>query len=223
MSDLKLFRVSDGTAHEIHGSSVALEKSLQTLIERNMEALFGVRLLASEYSTGPVHGGRMDSIGIDENGSPVIFEYKRSTNESVVNQGLFYLDWLLDHRADFTLLVVKILGQEASEEIDWRNPRVVCVANGFTKFDEHAIKQMNHSIDLVRYRDFDGDLLALELLASTKVESNSAAGRLRPRRHQSRKRRSSTTSSNRLRSSPTSTPLLTHSARRSATMSRRRR
>jgi hypothetical protein len=35
----------------------------------------------------------------DENGSPVIFEYKRSVNENVINQGLFYLNWLLDHRA----------------------------------------------------------------------------------------------------------------------------
>ncbi|MDN4483201.1 DUF5655 domain-containing protein [Demequina lignilytica] len=175
MSDLKLFRVHDGTAAEITGSSMALERSLQTLIERNMGTLFGVRFLASEYSTGPIHGGRMDSLGIDENGSPVIFEYKRATNENVVNQGLFYLDWLVDHRADFTLLVMKVLGQQASEEIDWRNPRLVCVANGFTKYDEHAVKQMNRAIDLVRYRDFDGDLLALELLTSTKVESQSAA------------------------------------------------
>ena len=30
----------------------ALEKPLQTLIERNMDALFGVRFVASEHSTG---------------------------------------------------------------------------------------------------------------------------------------------------------------------------
>ena len=99
MSDLKLFRVTDGVASELAGSSVALERSLQKLTEANMETLFGVRLLESEYSTGARHGGRMDSLGIDENGSPVIFEYKRAVNESVINQGLFYLDWLMDHRA----------------------------------------------------------------------------------------------------------------------------
>jgi hypothetical protein len=64
-----------------------------------MDTLFGVQFLASEYSTGKVHSGRIDSLVLDENGSPVIFEYKRSTNENVINQGLFYLDWLLDHRA----------------------------------------------------------------------------------------------------------------------------
>ncbi len=59
------------------------------------------------------HGGRIDSLGLDENGSPVILEYKRSVNENVINQGLFYLDWLLDHKAEFELLVMKKLGPEA--------------------------------------------------------------------------------------------------------------
>ena len=67
----------------------------------------------------------MDSIGIDENNSPVIFEYKRSQNENVINQGLFYLDWLLDHKADFKLLVIDKLGMEAADNIDWSVPCVI--------------------------------------------------------------------------------------------------
>ncbi|MGH3652303.1 DUF5655 domain-containing protein [Glutamicibacter sp.] len=171
MSDLKIFRIDGGMATELPGTDMALEKSLQTMIERNMETLFGVRFLASEYSTGINHGGRMDSVGIDENHSPVIFEYKRSTNENVINQGLFYLNWLLDHRAEFQLLVMKQFGVQAAEAIDWRNPRLVCVAGGFTKYDTHAVQQINHSIELVRYRDFSGQLLALELVTATKGSS----------------------------------------------------
>jgi predicted transport protein len=174
MSDLKLFRLVNGTATELTSTSVALEKSLQEVVERNMEALFGVRFLASEYSTGAKHGGRIDSLGIDENSSPVIFEFKRAVNENVINQGLFYLDWLLDHRAEFQLLVMKRLGAEDAESIDWRNPRLVCVASGFTRYDEHAVQQINRSIELVRYRDFGGELLALELMTSTKVEVTKA-------------------------------------------------
>lgn len=174
MSDLKLFRLANGTATELTSTSVALEKSLQKVVERNMETLFGVRLLASEYSTGVKHGGRIDSLGIDENSSPVIFEYKRAVNENVINQGLFYLDWLLDHRAEFQLLVMKRLGADDAESIDWRNPRLVCVASGFTRYDEHAVQQINRSIELVRYRDFGGEFLALELMTSTKVEVTKA-------------------------------------------------
>lgn len=137
-----------------------------------MEAVFGVRFLASEHSTGVRHGGRIDSLDLDENGLPVIFEYKRAVNENVINQGLFYLDWLVDHRGDFELLVRKCLGPEASESVDWRSPRLVCVARDFTKYDEHAVQQMGRSIELVRYSDFDGELLALELVASTVAASD---------------------------------------------------
>lgn len=174
VSDLKLFRITDGVASELPSSSVALERSLQKLIEANMETFFGVRLLESEFSTGTRHGGRMDSLGIDENGSPVIFEYKRAINESVINQGLFYLDWLMDHRGDFKVLVLDRLGADAATGIDWRNPRLICVANGFTKYDEHAVNQMNRSIDLVRYRDFEGELLALELVHSSRVDGQTS-------------------------------------------------
>lgn len=181
MSDLKLFRLSGGVATELLSASVALERSLQTVVERNMDALFGVRFLASEYSTGVRHGGRIDSLGLDENSSPVIFEYKRAVNENVINQGLFYLDWLLDHRAEFKLLVMERLGADEASAIDWRNPRLICVASGFTRYDEHAVQQINRSIELVRYRDFGGELLALELVTTTKIESDDAASAPAPK------------------------------------------
>ena len=171
MSDLKLFRIASGHATELMSSSVKLEKSLQEVVERNMETLFGVRFLASEYSTGVRHGGRVDSLGLDENSSPVIFEYKRATDENVINQGLFYLDWLLDHRAEFEALVKRRLGEEDAKAVDWRNPRLICVANGFTRYDEHAVQQINRSIELVRYRNFQPDLLALELITSTTPDT----------------------------------------------------
>jgi len=100
MSDTKLFKITNNQAIQLSSKSVELERSLQSVIEKNMETFFGTTFLESEYSTGKVHGGRIDSLGIDENNCPVIFEYKRSINENVINQGLFYLDWLMDHKAD---------------------------------------------------------------------------------------------------------------------------
>lgn len=80
MSDIKLFRIKKGNASEIIGSFSNLEKSLQTLIEENLNPLMGIRFIASEHSTGKTHGGRIDSLGLDENQCPVIIEYKRSSN-----------------------------------------------------------------------------------------------------------------------------------------------
>src|SRR4051794_30367327 len=119
MSDIQLFRLNDGTATELTGRAAPLEKALQTLIEGQMETLVGVRFLATEYATGKTHKGRIDSLGLDENGCPVIVEYKRHSNENVINQGLFYLDWLLDHQAEFRWLVMEKLGKEVAERIEW--------------------------------------------------------------------------------------------------------
>jgi predicted transport protein len=176
MSDIKLFRIGAGTVRELSGSSVGLEKSLQSLIERHLEVFLGVRFLASEYSTGKTHGGRIDTLGIDENNSPVIIEYKRSLNENVINQGLFYLDWLLDHRAEFTLLAMKHAGAEVEVKIDWTSPRLICSAGDFTKYDEHAVAQINRTIELIRYRKYDDEYVVLELVnAVTKTPTDSSS------------------------------------------------
>ncbi len=164
MSDIKLFQTHNGSFQELQGTSVAIEKTLQTLIEKNLDVLLGVQFLATEYFTGKTHGGRIDTLGIDENGSPVIIEYKRSLNENVINQGLFYLDWLMDHKAEFELLTLKKLGAKASETIDWTAPRLLCIANDFTKYDEHAVQQINRNIELIRYRRYGAELLLLELV-----------------------------------------------------------
>lgn len=164
MSDIKLFRIGHDEAHELPGQSVAVEKTLQTLMERHLEALLGVRFLASEYSTGKVHGGRIDTLGIDENGSPVIIEYKRALNQNVINQGLFYLNWLMDHRKDFEMLVLKRFGSKVEETIDWRYPRLLCIAGDFTKFDEDAIQQIPRNIELIRYKRYVDDLLLLDMV-----------------------------------------------------------
>lgn len=185
MSDLKLFQVLGATLTNLEGSSAPLERELQTLFEQNMEALLGVVFLASEYAT--THGGRMDTIGIDENGYPVIVEYKRDRSENVINQGLFYLDWLMDHRGNFEILVRDRLGNEAATQIEWSAPRLICIAADFSKYDEHAVKQMGRNISLIRYRKFGDDLLLLEQLTEVSSASapvvESAAGTARPNRY----------------------------------------
>lgn len=164
MSDIQLFQINGGKAVELKGQASDLEKPLQTLIESNLEPLLGIRFLATEYSTGKTHSGRIDSLGLDENHCPVILEYKRSTGENVINQGLFYLDWLMDHQAEFKLLVMERLGRESADLIDWSAPRLVCIAADFTRYDGHAVQQINRNIELVRYRRFGDSLLLLELV-----------------------------------------------------------
>jgi predicted transport protein len=171
MSDIKLFRYTNSGTSELTGKAVAIEKALQELIESQMDAFLGVRFLATEYSTGAKQRGRVDSLGLDENGCPVIIEYKRHSNENVINQGLFYLDWLLDHKADFQLLVMKKLGKEEAEKIEWSGTRLLCIAADFTRYDEHAVAQINRNIELIRYKLFGDDLLLFELVNGASAGS----------------------------------------------------
>lgn len=172
LGETQLFKILGNTVLELSRKTMQLEKSLQTIMEKNLETFLGVRFLQSEYITGKTHGGRIDTLGLDENGCPVIVEYKRAVNENVINQGLFYLDWLLDHKGEFKLLVLEKLGKDQAAQIDWSAPRLICVAASFTKYDEYAVKQINRNIDLVKYCQFGEDLIALELIYSNSTESN---------------------------------------------------
>ncbi|WP_026328407.1 DUF5655 domain-containing protein [Streptomyces sulphureus] len=164
MGDLKVFRVQGGRATEVPGASAAVEQELQSLIEANMEAMLGIRFLATEYRTGR-HRGRVDSLGLDESETPVIIEYKRSRDQNVISQALSYRVWLRDHHHEFERLVSDRLGAEAAGAVDWSNPRVVCVAGEFTYHDTVAVEEFGVRIDLVSYRVFD-DILTLRLIAS---------------------------------------------------------
>ena len=113
-ADIKLFELTQESAKESAGEATAVEKSLHELMERNLDVTLGIRLLGSEYLTEPKHGSRIDTLGIDENNSPAIVEYKRAINQNVINQGLLCMDWLLVHRPEFELLVRRKLSVATS-------------------------------------------------------------------------------------------------------------
>jgi len=106
---MAIFSIQNGNLKKIPPIKVGLERDIQKIFEENLDEVLNITFLASEYSTS--FGGRIDSLGIDNNGSPVVIEYKRSQNDNVINQGLSYLRWLLDHKADFEVLVQKSKSQ----------------------------------------------------------------------------------------------------------------
>ncbi|WP_238783149.1 DUF5655 domain-containing protein [Streptomyces monomycini] len=187
MSGLKLFHTMNGNVAEVAPRLAEVEADVQHLIEAHMETMLGVRFLASEYRTGPVHGGRIDSLGLDENDAPVVVEYKRGTDAGVINQGLFYLAWLMDHRAEFGHLVRERLGAAAASQVRWSAPRLICVAGDFTRYDVHAVREHRRSIDLVRYRFYGEQLVGLETVASVTGQA-AASGTARRARAAEKKR-----------------------------------
>ena len=165
---MAIFLTTNSSAKRLKKQNFRNEKELQTFIEKNMESLFGIRFLASEFTTSKQHGGRIDSLGLDENNSPVIIEYKWGEKDNIINQGLFYLDWLVDHKGDFQLLVQNKLGNNV--EVNFGSPRVLLVAQTFSKYDQYAINRMAENIELWGYSRYEDNIFELKLVASSQAK-----------------------------------------------------
>jgi predicted transport protein len=133
-----------------------LEKDLQRLVENNLEEVLNIYFIKTEHPT--TFGGRIDTLGIDKDGSPVIIEYKRNSNDNVINQALSYLKWILDHKEHFERLV-KEKHPSMAEKIDWNSPRVICIAESYNKFDVDTVDILPIKIELLKYRFYEGLLL----------------------------------------------------------------
>ena len=169
MTTFQLFSVrEDGQCHELAATQMLLERDLQRMLESQLEPMLNARFIASEYSTGETHRGRIDTLALDENIAPLIIEYKRDSDSSVINQGLFYLNWLENHRAEFQLLVQNRYGQALAERIEWSGARVVCIAQRFSRYDQEAVQQFESNLDLVTYQCFASNIIALSTVASIR-------------------------------------------------------
>ena len=158
---MPLFQRKNDTLDMVKPRKFASEKELQSLVESNLEEMFSCRFIDTEYSTGQVHAGRIDTLAISEDNNPVIIEYKVVESSQLVNQSLFYLSWLKDHKGDFELAVQKAFPDE-KVDIDWSNIRVLCLAPEYKKYDLHAVQMMGANIELWQYRYYENGALFIE-------------------------------------------------------------
>lgn len=143
------------------------EKELQTLLEENLEEVFGCKFIASEFRTGIAHAGRIDTLALSEDNNPVIIEYKKVQDSNLVTQALYYLDWIKDHRGDFELAVRDKLGDVA---VDWSHVRVLCIAPEYDKFALHAVKHMGDGIELWQYHLYENGIIELSEIFRSVIQ-----------------------------------------------------
>ena len=174
---MPLFTVSKTTLQPVAQSKFPSEKTLQQLVEANLEAVFNCRFVATEHPTGAQHAGRIDTLALSEDHNPVIIEYKNVESSDLINQSLFYLSWIHDHKGDFEIAAQRKLGPRT--EVDWSDVRVICIAPNYRKYDLHAVRVMGANIELWTYRLFANGVLYLEeiLQKSDSGVSVSATGK----------------------------------------------
>ena len=150
------------------------ERTLQKLVEENLLEVLDMQFIASEFST--THGGRIDTIAIDSNGAPVLIEYKRSINVQVIPQALFYLTWLQSQTVEFFEgLIKKKWGVEKIPKIDWHNPRVICIAERYNKYDVIGFKRIPE-MELYRFQFHENDIFVIEKLSDENDRYDSTNG-----------------------------------------------
>ena len=157
---MPLFSISNQNLAVMEQTNFTIEKVLQSLIENNLRTVFNCRFVAAEFSTGLQHAGRIDTLAVSEDNNPVIIEYKKVESSELINQSLYYLSWINDHRGDFEIAVQKKLGK--SVQVDWDDVRVICIAPNYKKYDLHAVQMMGANIELWTYRLFKDQFLYLE-------------------------------------------------------------
>lgn len=157
---MAIFEIDKGKARRVRLSEYKLEKDLQRLIENNLETIFNCRLIATEFSTGNIHSGRIDTLAISEDNNPVIIEYKKAASSDLINQSLYYLHWIKDHKGDFQIAANRVLGKEI--DVDWSDIRVICLAPEYKKYDLHAVQVMGANIELWQYKTYENGILNVE-------------------------------------------------------------
>ncbi len=140
------------------------EAALRDFFAANLEELLGLRFLANEYST---KDGRLDTLAIDETGTPVIIEYKWGEKDNILSQGLFYMDWLKENKRLYDLLVADKLGKDV--RVVWDSPRLLLVAQGFDRYTLSAVRQVKNSIELIKYTPYGSGILHLETVYGSET------------------------------------------------------
>ena len=182
---MRIFSVNGTKLSEVREQQFPLESEIQRITEANLQDLFELDFVKSEFE---LHGLRIDTLAFDnESKAFVIIEYKKDRNFSVVDQGMAYLNLMLNNKADFILEYNESSNSSRNlkrEEVDWSQSRIIFISPEFTKYQQHAIGFKDLGIQLWEVHKYSNGLLVFNEVKSpstkepiTAIAKNSAVAR----------------------------------------------
>lgn len=168
---MKLYSIQDKTKLKpVSNIKFDLEKEIQVLFEKNLEELFNLQFVKSEFS---VKNFRIDTLGYDnENKSFVIIEYKKDRNFSVIDQGYTYMSLMLNNKSDFILEYNENFGGVLKrDDIDWTQSKVIFVSPHFTEYQKHSINFKDVPFELWEVKKYENNMIGLVQHKTTSDES----------------------------------------------------
>ena len=168
---MKLYSIQDKTKLKpVSNIKFDLEKEIQVLFEKNLEELFNLQFIKSEFS---IKNFRIDTLGYDnENKSFVIIEYKKDRNFSVIDQGYTYMSLMLNNKSDFILEYNENCGGTLKrDDIDWTQSKVIFVSPHFTEYQKHSINFKDVPFELWEVKKYENNMIGLVQHKTTSDES----------------------------------------------------
>jgi Uncharacterized conserved protein len=157
---MQLYHQQKGTLSALKEKPFKLEKDIQKLFEGNLEQITGFKFVKTEFSLKNV---RFDTLAFDEESkSFVIIEYKRDRNYSVVDQGVSYLNLMLEYKADFIVEYNESCSKNLKrDDVDWSQIKVIFVAPSFTSFQKQSSNFKDLPIELWEIKQFENDIIVI--------------------------------------------------------------
>jgi len=132
------------------------EEELQNLVEKHLPQLLKAFVIKSKQR---IPNGEIDTLAISEDGVPCIIEYKRSKDETILNQIVYYYDWLLKEQAKYEFEKLKdAIPNLQGLEVDWSEIRLIIIAKSFSKWDESLIRHLDTDIEAYAYSYHENEL-----------------------------------------------------------------
>lgn len=157
---MSLFKIKDNKIIREETEQFNNESELQHLFESNLEELLQVKFVDTEFPLVDDYNDRLDTIALDFEGNPVIIEYKYDKSKVMISQISFYMNWLVNHKADFENAAKRKLG--VNTKISWDSPKMILVAQDYNNYDKYAVDKINYDICLYKYIYYKSGELYLE-------------------------------------------------------------
>lgn len=162
-----LYKNQNNQANSLKEKPFKLEKEIQNLFEANLTALTNLQFIKSEFT---IKNNRIDTLAFDEESNAfVIIEYKRSQNYSVIDQGVSYLNLMLEYKADFIVEYNESQKETLKRsDVDWSQSRIIFVSPSFTDFQKQSSNFKDLAIELWEIKQFENDVIVINPIKKSK-------------------------------------------------------
>ena len=167
---MNLYHLKGSNLASIQREDFKLEKDLQQIVEANLETLFGLTFVCTQFS---VREFRLDTLAYDEeNNAFVIIEYKKKHSASVIDQGYSYLSLMLNNKSDFILEFIEKQGQIFEKpRINWSSSRVLFISPSFNSYQKHSVNFKDIPFELWEVRCFAEGIISVDQIQASSKES----------------------------------------------------